>query len=81
MAAMGMATPPEQMAQLRAASGVEAEKQFLDLMIVHHEGAVDMAKYAVAHAERAEVRTLAGAIDYAQTAELQLLKDLRAKRG
>lgn len=80
MAAMGMATN-EQLADLRAAEGVEAEKQFLDLMIVHHEGALEMARYAAEHAERPEVRTLAGAIDYAQTAELQVLNDLRAKRG
>ena len=37
----GMATP-EQMAQLAAASGPEFDRLFLQLMIAHHEGAVQM---------------------------------------
>jgi uncharacterized protein (DUF305 family) len=40
---MGMATP-EQMAALRAAKGPEFDRQFLQRMITHHEGAVTMAK-------------------------------------
>jgi len=41
MAAMGMATPG-QMAALAAAEGTEFDRQFLTLMIAHHNGAVDM---------------------------------------
>jgi uncharacterized protein (DUF305 family) len=37
----GMATPA-QLAALRAASGAEFDRQFLNLMIAHHEGAVTM---------------------------------------
>nr|WP_298925074.1 DUF305 domain-containing protein [uncultured Erythrobacter sp.] len=37
----GMASP-EQMAALGAAQGTEFDRQFLTLMIAHHEGAVDM---------------------------------------
>lgn len=37
----GMATP-EQLAALRAASGPEFDRQFLNLMIAHHEGALTM---------------------------------------
>ena len=37
----GMATP-EQMAALAAASGAEFDRMFLELMIAHHEGAVEM---------------------------------------
>ena len=40
-AMMGMATP-EQMAALAAATGTEFDRLFLQLMITHHEGAVDM---------------------------------------
>jgi uncharacterized protein (DUF305 family) len=43
MAAMGMATP-EQMAALKAATGVAFERLFLQLMIRHHEGAVKMVE-------------------------------------
>jgi len=39
----GMASP-EQMAALAAAEGVEFDRQFLTLMIAHHEGAVDMVE-------------------------------------
>ncbi|QDH33523.1 DUF305 domain-containing protein [Porphyrobacter sp. YT40] len=37
----GMASP-DQMAALAAAKGVEFDRQFLTLMIAHHDGAVDM---------------------------------------
>jgi uncharacterized protein (DUF305 family) len=37
----GMATP-EQMAQLAAAEGVEFDRLFLELMVVHHQGAITM---------------------------------------
>lgn len=40
---MGMATP-DQLAALAAASGAEFDRQFLTLMIAHHEGAIDMVE-------------------------------------
>ena len=40
----GMATP-EQMAALAAAQGVAFDRQFLSLMIAHHEGAVEMVRH------------------------------------
>src|SRR5215218_301134 len=42
-AAMGMATP-EQMAALAAAKGPQFDRQFLERMITHHQGAVTMAE-------------------------------------
>jgi uncharacterized protein (DUF305 family) len=39
----GMATP-EQMAALAAANGTDFDRQFLELMIKHHEGAVEMVE-------------------------------------
>ena len=42
-ATKGMATEA-QMASLAAASGVEFDRQFLSLMITHHEGAIDMVE-------------------------------------
>lgn len=39
----GMATP-EQMAALAAAEGTEFDRQFLELMITHHEGALTMVE-------------------------------------
>ncbi len=46
----GMATEA-QLDELRAATGVEAERIFLRLMIAHHEGGVAMADAAVADAQ------------------------------
>ncbi len=43
MSAMGMATA-DQMAALAAASGTEFDRLFLQLMMRHHEGAVDMVE-------------------------------------
>jgi uncharacterized protein (DUF305 family) len=76
----GMATP-EQLAELKAATGVEAERIFLRLMIAHHTGGVAMAQAAVAQARTPEVRTLAGAIAAAQTSEIALLKQMLAARS
>jgi uncharacterized protein (DUF305 family) len=77
---MGMATP-EEMTQLREIEGVEAEKLFLRLMLEHHHGGIEMAQLTAEHAEQPEVRTLAGAIVAAQTAEAKLLEDLLAARS
>jgi uncharacterized protein (DUF305 family) len=76
----GMATPA-QLAQLEAATGVEAERIFLRLMIAHHTGGVAMADAAVAQARTPEVRRLAGAIATAQTSEIALLKQMLAARS
>ncbi len=76
----GMATPA-QLAELKAATGVEAERIFLRLMIAHHTGGVAMAQAAVAQARTPEVRTLAGAIAAAQTSEIALLQQMLDARS
>lgn len=80
MYAMGLATP-EQMARLEAADGVEAERIYLQLMIPHHLGGIEMASYAVEHASQPQVRRLAESMSNAQTAELTVLQDLLDARG
>ena len=54
----GMATP-EQLDELRSLTGAAAERRFLELMIVHHEGALEMAKRAVTEGSNAFVRSSA----------------------
>ena len=76
----GLATK-EQLDELRNATGVEAERIFLRLMIAHHEGGVAMAEAAVAEARTPEVKTLAGAIASAQASEIELLQRMLADRG
>jgi uncharacterized protein (DUF305 family) len=77
--AMGMATPA-QVQSLQQATGAEAERQFLTLMIAHHKGGVQMAQAALRLATRPEVLTLARAIDRAQTAEITQLQQLLEAR-
>lgn len=76
----GMATNAE-MQTLEAATGEEAERVFLQLMIPHHEAGVDMADYAIEHAETDQVQRLAESISVAQQAELTVLNDLLDERG
>ena len=75
---MGMATAA-QIRALQGATGVEAERAFLRLMIAHHRGGVTMAQAALRLADQPEVLTLARSIEAAQTVEItqlqQLLKD------
>lgn len=69
----GLATDA-QMQELHGARGAEADMLFAQLMIAHHEGGLDMARYAVDHARNSEVRELARAMVSAQTGEIAELK-------
>jgi uncharacterized protein (DUF305 family) len=51
---------------------------FIDGMIMHHEGAVAMAKQAQNQAERPEIKQLAAVIITAQEAEIAQLKQWRS---
>jgi len=76
----GMATD-EELAQLRAATGSNAEGLFLQLMIRHHEGGLIMARAILQLSERQEVVTMAKAIDQGQAVEITLMTEMLAKRG
>jgi uncharacterized protein (DUF305 family) len=75
----GMATPA-QMAKLQTLHGTAMDILFLQLMIHHHQGGVEMARYATEHAQEPYVRTLAGHMLAAQSTEIiemeQLLRQL-----
>ena len=51
----------------------DADTQFAQLMIVHHEGAVEMADLAVERASAPEVKALAQRIQAAQGPEIELM--------
>ncbi|WP_187365251.1 DUF305 domain-containing protein [Cellulosimicrobium cellulans] len=69
------------LARLTAATGVEADRLFLQLMIPHHQGGVEMAEYAVEHAQRPQVVALARNIVTSQERELTALQDMLDARG
>ncbi|MGY1680465.1 DUF305 domain-containing protein [Geodermatophilus sp. SYSU D01176] len=76
----GMATE-EELAQLRALSGTAFDVEFLRLMIRHHQGGYDMARYAAEHAGLPAVASLAGTIAETQTAEVTTMERMLTARG
>jgi uncharacterized protein (DUF305 family) len=59
-------------------SGVSFDAMFIDRMIEHHQGAIDMANMALKQAEHEELRTLAQGIIGAQTTEIEQMKGWRS---
>ncbi|SFO62034.1 Uncharacterized conserved protein, DUF305 family [Pseudonocardia ammonioxydans] len=71
----GMMTP-EQMRQLEQAGGAEFDRMFLEMMIAHHEGAVQMAQTELAGGVNPEARALAQEIVDAQETEITEMRGL-----
>jgi uncharacterized protein (DUF305 family) len=65
----GLATE-EQLAELRASSGTDADQIFLELMAEHHRGGAHMAGYAANRADDAGVRRLAARMERNQAVEV-----------
>ena len=76
----GMA-PREDVAALRTLDPEAAEIRFLQLMIPHHRGGVEMAEAIVERTGRAEVRGLAGAIVRTQQSEVRNMEAMLRARG
>jgi uncharacterized protein (DUF305 family) len=75
----GMATP-EQMSALSAASGVEAERVFLRLMIAHHRGALEMAEAVLERSEHPVVMAFARGVILSQRSEIALMSTMLEER-
>jgi uncharacterized protein (DUF305 family) len=75
----GMASD-EQLEELRSLDGVEAERLFLELMIDHHTGGVEMAEAVLPLTDRDEVDRLAQTIVDGQTAEIATMEQMLAER-
>jgi len=76
----GMASSTE-LGALSSKSGAAFDVLFLQLMIRHHEGGIEMAQYAQAHAKLAAVRKAAQAMAFAQIEDLGQLRPLLAADG
>ncbi|MFW2236975.1 DUF305 domain-containing protein [Rhodococcus opacus] len=68
----------DQMDALMALSGTEFDRQWLTMMIEHHEGAIDMANTELADGESPEARQMATDIVTAQQKEIA---DMQAALG
>ncbi|MFG2053861.1 DUF305 domain-containing protein [Micromonospora sp. NPDC048930] len=64
------------MTKLAAASGTDFDRQFLTMMIAHHEGAITMAKDELAQGANPEAKALAQQIVTAQQGEIDTMKKL-----
>ncbi|NUP58561.1 MAG: DUF305 domain-containing protein, partial [Pseudarthrobacter sp.] len=64
--------------KLKAATGTEAERLFLEQMIGHHEGAIDMAQQEISAGKFPDALQLSHAIVEAQQAEITRMKQLLA---
>lgn len=71
----GMMTPAE-MVSLKKANGRGFDRQWMTLMIKHHQGAVKMATDVKKTTRNPDVRTLANAIIKGQTAEITTMRRL-----
>ncbi len=61
-------------------NGEYSDKAFIDAMVPHHEGAVEMAEVAQENAEHAEIKTLAEDIISAQEAEIDTFGEIRQEK-
>jgi len=75
----GLATL-EQVQSLQEATGVEAEVIFLELMIAHHQGAIDMSEAVLERTDSTLVKTFATGVIAAQEKEIVYMETLLAAR-
>lgn len=67
----------EMMIGLEGKTGDDLDEAFLDGMIVHHEGAVEMAEALLAGTKRPELIKLGNDIIAAQTQEIEMMREWR----
>ena len=76
----GMLTP-EEMARLADAKGVAFDRLFLELMIKHHEGALDMVKTLISQrgaAQDADIFAFASDVEADQSIEIARMRTMLA---
>ncbi|HET9421355.1 MAG TPA: DUF305 domain-containing protein [Nocardioides sp.] len=66
----------DEMAELDAASGEEFQTMWLEMMIEHHEGAIEMAETEIETGKYPDAVKLAESIDTAQAAEIEQMQGL-----
>ncbi|MFC9468936.1 DUF305 domain-containing protein [Streptomyces coelicoflavus] len=76
---MGGMMTAEEMTELERASGEAFDTAFMEMMIKHHEGAVDMAKTEQADGAYGPAKKMAGEIIDSQSAEIEQMNGLLGK--
>lgn len=77
-AAMTGMVSNQQMSQLVNSDGPAFDRLFLQLMIAHHEGAVQMATTELATGRNPDAKNLATSIQHSQTAQIATMRKLFA---
>ena len=75
----GMATQ-DQLTALGAARGRDFDRMFLELMIAHHRGAIDMAEALLARSRVTVATDFASSVVKAQEAEISLMEQMLEDR-
>ena len=76
MSGMSGMMSDQQMQQLEQASGVEFDRMWLQMMIAHHEGAVQMAQTELRDGRNPEAKALAQTIIDAQQTEITQMQEM-----
>jgi uncharacterized protein (DUF305 family) len=74
--AMPGAMSPADMKELEAAKGAAFDKQFLTMMIAHHQGAITMAQNEIKNGSNPEAKALAEKIMTEQQAEITTMQTI-----
>ena len=71
----------DELEQLSDAQGADAARMFLEQMIAHHQGAIDMARVQLARGSDPGLRRMAGEIIAAQQREIAELNAYLNRTG
>src|SRR5215204_7113635 len=63
--------------QMVMQNGEYSDKRFIDAMVPHHQGAIEMARVALGNAEHEEIKDLSRNIISTQQAEIEELKSIK----
>lgn len=75
----GMASMNMDMSHMQMASGKQLDLMFIDMMIPHHQGAIEMARDAMAKAEHQEIKDLAQKMITEQQKEIDQLQQWKSQ--
>ncbi|GAB3293406.1 DUF305 domain-containing protein [Epidermidibacterium keratini] len=76
---MGGMMSEEQMAELKAATGAQFDQLWLQMMIEHHQGAIDMAKAEISDGKNVDAIEMAKTIEKTQQQEIDTMNELLSK--
>jgi uncharacterized protein (DUF305 family) len=79
MSGMNASSGETSPAMLVSQDGSYSDERFIDMMVLHHQMAIDMADIAQQKGEHPKITQLAGDIMSAQQKEIEELKDIRER--